>query len=119
MTKLETLQNELIELYDNNTEVLTAQDSAWVKEQRDLAFYNFKKLGIPTKRSEEYKYTNLEQYLTGLEYDYELAPSGFEANLDDIFHCNIPELATQIALVLNGFYYKHNRPIELPEGVIL
>ena len=119
MTKLESLQNELIELYENNTDVLSDRDSDLVKEQRFSAFESFKKLGIPTKKNEAYKYTNLEQYLTGSEYDYELAPLEFEANLDDIFHCDIPELATQIALVLNGFYYKHNRPIELPEGVIL
>ena len=119
MTKLETLQNELIELYDNNADVLTAQDSTWVKEQRSLDYNNFKKQGIPTKKNEEFRYTNLEEYLTGSEYDYELAPLGFEANLDDIFHCNIPELSTQIALVMNGFYYKHNRSIDLPEGVIL
>ena len=119
MTKLETLQNELVELYSNNTNALTAHDSTLIKEHRVKAFENFKRLGIPTKKNEDYKYTNLEQYLTGTEYDYELAPLNFEANLDDIFHCDIPELATQIALVLNGFYYKHNRPIDLPEGVIL
>jgi Fe-S cluster assembly protein SufD len=119
MTKLEILQNELAELYTKNTDVLTTDDSALIKEQRTSAFENFKKLGIPTRKDEDYKYTNLEHYLTGSEYDYELAPLNFEANLDDIFHCNIPELATQIALVLNGFYYKHNRKIELPEGVIL
>lgn len=118
MTKLTTLQNELVELYSKNTESLTVHDSEHIKTHRASAFENFKKLGIPTRKNEDYKYTNLEQYLTGSEYDYELSPLNFEAKLEDIFHCNIPELATEVALVLNGFYYKHNRPIELPEGVI-
>lgn len=119
MTKLETLQSELVNLFDDNTDVLTSNDSDWIRQQRKNALEDFKRLGIPTKKNEAYKYTNLEQYLTGSEYDYELAPLTYEANLDDIFHCDIPELATQIALVLNGFYYKHNRPVDLPQGVIL
>lgn len=119
MTKLETLQQELIDLYDNNSDTIQAQDTSLVIASRKKAFENFKRLGIPTKRYETYKYTDLEQYLTGAEYGYELSPLTSEINLDDIFHCNIPELATHIALVLNGFYYKHNRPIDLPKGVIL
>jgi Fe-S cluster assembly protein SufD len=119
MTKLETIQQELTELYTNNTEVLTAQDVPFVTEHRDIAFKNFQRLGIPTRKNEVYKYTNLEEYLNSSEYEYELAPLNYEVNLDDIFKCEIPELATQIALVLNGFYYKHNRPLTLPKGVIL
>lgn len=119
MTKLETLQQEFVELFNGNSGVLLAEDTPLVNQSRQQAYKSFQKLGIPTRKNEAYKYTNLEQYLTGAEYDYELAPLNFEVNLDDIFHCDIPELATQIALILNGFYYKHNRPIDLPKGVIL
>jgi Fe-S cluster assembly protein SufD len=119
MTKLETLQVELIDLYMQNADTISAQDVPYVNLIRKSAVENFRRLGIPTRKNEAYKYTNLEQYLTGAEYGYELAPVSFEVNLDDIFHCDIPELATQIALVLNGFYYTHNRPLELPKGVIL
>ncbi|MBN1117919.1 MAG: Fe-S cluster assembly protein SufD [Bacteroidales bacterium] len=119
MTKLETLQHELLDLFTSNKETITGQDAPLLNEFRASAFDDFKRLGIPTKKHENYKYTNLESYLTGPEYSYELAPLNFEVNLDDLFHCDIPELATRIALVLNGFYYKHNRPVDLPEGVIL
>ncbi len=119
MTKLETLQEELIELYNNNSGNLTAHDIPFIHEYRNAALESFKRLGIPTRKNESYKYTNLEPYLTGSEYGYELAPLNFEVNLDDLFHCDIPELATHIALVLNDFFYSHNRPVNLPEGVIL
>lgn len=119
MTKLETLQRELLTLYRDNNEILSGQDAPLIHDHRLAALENFATLGIPTRKNEDYKYTNLEPYLTDNEYAYELAPMNYEANLDDIFHCNIPELATQIALVLNGFYYKHNREISLPDGVIL
>lgn len=119
MTKIESLQQELIDLYTQNIEEIGSIDVPLLNKIRKSAFESFKQLGIPTRKSEEYKYTNLEQYLTGSEYHYDLLPMNFEVNLDDIFHCDIPELATQIALVLNGFYYKHNRPLNLPEGVIL
>lgn len=119
MTKLETLQLELLDLYTSNTQNLTVEDAPVLNNLRIPAFESFKRLGIPTRKNEDYKYTNLEPYLTGTEYSYELAPHTYEVNLDDIFHCDIPELATQIALVLNGYYYRHNRPLDLPEGVIL
>jgi len=119
MTKLETLQQELVNLYKNNESTLTKGDPSLITGFRNQALADFARLGIPTRKNEAYKYTDLEKYLTATEYEYELAPLNFEVNLDDIFHCDIPELATQIALVLNGFYYKHNRDIDLPEGVIL
>jgi Fe-S cluster assembly protein SufD len=119
MTKLEKLQHELLNLYRENTDILSSEDAPLIHNHRLFALENFNKLGIPTRKTEEYKYTNLEPFLTGNDYEYELAPLNFEVNLDDIFHCDIPELATHIALVLNGFYYKHNRPLNLPEGVIL
>jgi Fe-S cluster assembly protein SufD len=119
MTKLETLQQDLIELYNKNSGSLSAHDVPIIKNYRLAALESFKKLGIPTRKNESYKYTNLEPYLTGSEYGYELAPMNFEVNLDDIFHCDIPELASHIAIVLNDFFYAHNRPVNLPEGVVL
>jgi Fe-S cluster assembly protein SufD len=119
MTKIESLQQELIELYTKNIDEIASVDVPLIHKVRKSAFESFRQLGIPTKKTEAYKYTSLETYLTGTEYDYELSPLNFEVNLDDIFHCDIPELATHIALVLNGFYYKHNRPLNLPAGVIL
>jgi Fe-S cluster assembly protein SufD len=119
MTKIESLQQELIDLYTKHIDEIAAVDVPLIHSIRKSAFETFKNLGIPTKKTEAYKYTNLETYLTGTEYDYELSPLNFEVNLDDIFHCDIPELATHIALVLNGFYYRHNRPLNLPNGVIL
>ncbi|MBN2486462.1 MAG: Fe-S cluster assembly protein SufD [Bacteroidales bacterium] len=119
MTKIESLQHELVELYTNNLAEISSFDNPLMNNIRNSAFESFKQLGIPTRKTEAYKYTNLEPYLTGLEYQYDLSPLSLEVNLDDIFHCDIPELATQIALVLNGFYYRHNRPLNLPRGVIL
>ena len=46
MTKLETLQKELTELYSNNIDALSAHDSVLIKEHRGNAFENFKKLGF-------------------------------------------------------------------------
>ena len=119
MTKLESLQKELLHLYRTNTDILSSEDAPLIHHHRLAALENFSKLGIPTRKNEDYRYTDLEGYLTGDKYAYELAPLNFEVKLEDIFHCDIPELATQIALVLNGFYYKHNRQLSLPEGVIL
>jgi len=79
---------------------------------------DFKRLGIPTKKNEAYRYTDLMNYLKG-DYSYEIDPSKLSVNLDELFRCDIPELDTHIVLILNGFYYRQNNPGILPEGVII
>jgi Fe-S cluster assembly protein SufD len=34
-------------------------EPAWLRQRRELAFERFSRLGFPTPRDEEYKYTNL------------------------------------------------------------
>ncbi|MBN1597249.1 MAG: Fe-S cluster assembly protein SufD [Bacteroidales bacterium] len=117
MTTLE-LQEELAKLYNKNASHIAEDTSELINKHRQQAFEDFKRLGIPSKKNEDYRYTDLMSYLKG-EYSYEIAPSKFSVDLDDLFRCDIPELDTFIVLVLNGFYYKQNNPVGLPEGVII
>lgn len=118
MSKLVELQDELTALYTANLNDISSTASEYVNQYRDRAFTDFNKLGIPDKKNEAYRYTNLEQYLTG-EYTYELAPSGFKVDLVELFRCDIPELDTYIVLVLNGFFNTQNFKAKLPKGVII
>jgi Fe-S cluster assembly protein SufD len=79
---------------------------------------DFIRLGIPSKKNEDYRYTDLMAYLKG-EYSYELAPASFSVDLKELFRCDIPEMNTHMVLVLNGFYYERNSLDKLPDGVII
>jgi Fe-S cluster assembly protein SufD len=117
MTTLE-LQEELTNLYTDNHTRISEDTSAFVNHYREQALEDFKRLGIPSKKNEAYRYTDLMNYLKG-DYAYEIDPSQVSVNLDELFRCDIPELDTHIVLILNGFYYKQNNPGILPDGVII
>lgn len=117
MTSLE-LQKELTEIYAENSKKIIESSSEHINQHREQALNDFQRLGIPNKKTEDYRYTDLMSYLKG-EYSYEIAPAQFSVDLEDLFRCDIPELDTHIVLVLNGFYYEKNKPEGLPEGVII
>lgn len=117
MTNIE-LQEEFTKLYKENADKISEATGGMLNQYRERAFDDFIKLGIPTKKNEDYRYTDLMSYLTG-DYTYELAPARYSVELEDLFRCDIPELNTHILLVLNGFYYEKNRPDNLPDGMII
>lgn len=117
MTTME-LQEELTQLYNTNAKSIAKDTSEIINKSRKKAFEDFKKLGIPTKKNEDYKYTDLMYYLKG-DYSYEIAPARIKVNIQELFKCDIPELDTHIILAVNGFYYQLNNPGKLPEGVII
>jgi Fe-S cluster assembly protein SufD len=117
MTTFE-LQEELTKLYTRNADTINKDTSALINSFRGKAFEDFKRLGIPTRKNEYYRYTDLMSYLAG-DYSYEMAPARFAVKLEDLFKCDIPELDTYIVLVLNGFYYEQNLHPDIPKGVII
>ncbi len=97
-------------LFEGSSEVLNAQ--------RNKAFQNFVLQGIPTRKNENYKYTNLQpQFLP--DYKFIHQREQVEADLNEVFRCDVPQLDTHLTLLINGWYYQKNKKVGLPEGVIL
>ncbi len=103
----------------NDVKEILFQDSAEIlNSQRSKAFQDFVMQGIPTRKNENYKYTNLQpQFLP--EYKFIHQREEVEANYNEIFRCDVPQLDTHLTLLINGWYYKKNREVNLPKGVIL
>lgn len=112
------LKQEIIDLFKQHAGTLESVSGRNIHNYREQALDDFTRLGIPTRKNEEYKYTPIESYLQG-NYDMELTSNPFKINLEDIFKCNIPELNTDVLLTLNGFYYESNFPPDIPKGVII
>ena len=112
------LSANLLKLYRDNTDILARNTGETLNLYRPKALEDFMRLGVPTTKNENYKYTRIEDYLKG-NYDAEFTYDPFKVNLREIFKCDIPELDTYVVLVLNGFYYSENRLSGLPEGVII
>lgn len=95
------LYEELINSFEKNAALASNSDA--VLEARQKSFKSFKKLGFPTRRNEEWKYTNItpflqEQYNTnGLA-----AHAAANADLSLIKAAHIPHLDAYELVVING-----------------
>ncbi|WP_346855236.1 Fe-S cluster assembly protein SufD [uncultured Draconibacterium sp.] len=99
------------QLFEGSSEILNAQ--------RTKAFQDFVMQGIPTRKNENYKYTNLNpSFLPNFNFVHEKEER--KADFSEVFRCDVPQLNTNLALVFNGWFYKNeNEKGDLPEGVIL
>jgi Fe-S cluster assembly protein SufD len=92
---------------------------ALLNKPRKKAFSDFVRQGIPTRKNEDYKYTNLQpSFDHDFAWMHQLEKVDFQ--LKDIFKCDVPQLDTHLVLLLNGWFHSYNKHSEkLPEGVIL
>jgi Fe-S cluster assembly protein SufD len=75
--------------------------------------------GIPTRKTENYKYTNLQPAFSG-EYQFVHQREVKDFHLDEIFKCDVPQLDTHLVTTRNGWYYAEVSPEGiLPQSVIL
>jgi Fe-S cluster assembly protein SufD len=113
-----TATDELVDLFYQNRSVYYEGCSPVMNEARELAIRRFQEAGIPSRKNENYKYTDLRP---AFQKDFSVVPKYIEQAIDlhDIFNCDVPKLDTHIVLLINGWYYGRNRKVgDLPEGVI-
>jgi Fe-S cluster assembly protein SufD len=97
------------QLFEGSSEILNAH--------RNKAFQNFVLQGIPTRKNENYKYTNLNPTFLP-DFEFILNKEENIVELGNEFRCDVPELNTNLALVVNGWFGKNEKG-NLPEGVVL
>jgi Fe-S cluster assembly protein SufD len=113
-----TATEELIDLYIKNQSIYFEGSPDFMNEARSSAFEKFKSAGIPSRKAENYKYTDLRPVF---QNDFAVVPKYIEQSVDlhTVFNCDVPQLNTHIVLLINGWYYGRNRKVgELPKGVI-
>lgn len=111
-------KQEFISLFEQHSGALNAVSGDAINRCREHALEDFNRLGLPTKKNEDYKYTPIESFFEG-DFDMELTANPFRIDLDEIFRCNIPELDTDVVLMLNGFYYGTGSSFSMPDGVVV
>ena len=113
------MSNQYIELYDKCRSMIRDHSAGVMNAVRDEAFEDFKRLGIPTKKLERYKYTDMTK-LFEPNYGLNLNRLDIPVNPYDAFRCDVPNLSTSLYFVVNDAFYKKNDPkAPLPEGVVI
>jgi Fe-S cluster assembly protein SufD len=98
-------------LFEGSSEILNAQ--------RNKAFRDFVAQGIPNRKVEDYKYTNLQPRFLP-DYSFSHVAEETDADIKEIYSCDVPQLNTHLTLLFNGWYYRKNvSSANLPSGVIL
>jgi Fe-S cluster assembly protein SufD len=111
------ISNRFTELYEENIGKITDISSPYINSFRDEAIRKYNSLGIPTRKNEAYRYTNLDTFF---KHDYKNyfipVPSDFVKA--DKFSCDIADLDTHGLVLLNGFYPTLTDKLrQLPSGV--
>ena len=110
-------EQQYIDLYSNNREVICQHSAAPMNALRDAAFEDFKRLGFPTRKVERYKYTDVASYFAP---DYGLNLSRLDIPVDPYkaFRSDVPNLSTSLYFLVNDAFYGKALPkAQLPEGV--
>jgi len=105
--------------YNEVKELLFNGSSEILNVKRKKAFQDFVLQGIPTRKNENYKYTNLHPRFSP-DYKFVIQKEDIDANLTEIFRCDVPQLNTHLTLLFNGWFYEKNiKSPTMPKGVIL
>lgn len=106
-----------LNLYRENIDKISSISSPYINSFRSSAFEKFSNLGIPSKKNEAYKYTNLNIFF---DHDYMsyFLPVASDFEKAEEFRCDVADLDAHGIVLLNGFYPTINDKLrKLPSGV--
>ena len=114
------MEQKYIDLYSEKRKTILGNSSDWLNAYREESFERFERLGFPTTKLEDYKYTDLREALS-IDYDLNINGKEVKNNLYDVFKCAVPGIHSYLYFVLNDAFYPSNddRNNGLPEGVII
>jgi len=106
-------------LYTNNISKITAGSSSHINAFRQKAFEKFSQLGVPTRKNETYKYTNLDLFF---KHDYKtyFIPDESDFLKAEEFRCDVTDLDAHGVVLVNGFYPTVNGKLrQLPGNITI
>ena len=115
-----SLGQKMIQTFENNHEIIFKGDSSTIIDRRKKALEEFKHLGFPNSKTENWRNTNISKAL-GANYQYYLEPTFQDhVNQDKIFKCDIPHLETDMISQLNGWFISKNGSLKTDvHGVVV
>ncbi|MDR1584769.1 MAG: Fe-S cluster assembly protein SufD [Prevotellaceae bacterium] len=108
-----------IDLYKQERETIRKNSSVLFTNYREESFERFRRLGFPTTKQDDYKYTDLT---SALSVDYALNTDVENSGKSpyDVFKCTVQGIKSYLYFVLNDAFYPSDVKKEtLPEGVVI
>jgi len=106
-------------LYSDNFKRIAQGSSPYINSFREEAFAKFVELGVPTRKNESYKYTNLDLFFKH-NYKTYFIPDDSDFQKAEDFRCDVTDLDAHGVVLLNGFYPTVNGKLrQLPGGITI
>ena len=110
---------QYLTLYRECRELIARHSCDVMNALRDEAYRHLEQSGFPTKRVEDYKYTDVEA-LFAPDYGLNIGRLDIPVNPYDVFKCDVPNMSTSLYFMVNDTFYNRALPkATLPDGVIL
>ncbi|MDH6303555.1 Fe-S cluster assembly protein SufD [Parabacteroides sp. PF5-5] len=110
-------EQQYIDLFTQYEDLIRSHASEVLNKPRIEAFKDFERLGFPSTKEEDYKYTDVSQAFAP-DYGVNLKRVNIPVNPYDVFRCDVPNLGTALYFIVNDSFYDKVKPkVELPEGV--
>jgi len=109
--------SKLSALYSQSHETFLKDSPEVFNRYREEAIREFQSLGIPDRKNEAYRYTNLESFL-GYDYQEYFSPVPDDFREAEKFHCEVEDLDVWNMVLLNGFFPDGGKGLMmLPGGI--
>lgn len=112
-------EQQYIDLFAQCEDLVCRESSGVMNVPRAAALADFERLGFPSSRAEDYRYTDVSRAFAP-DYGMNLKRVRIPVNPQDVFHCDVPNLSTSLYFVVNDSFYHQALPkAHLPEGVYI
>ena len=110
-------EQQYIDLFAGCEDMICRNSAPAMNTLRARALADFERLGFPSTKSEDYKYTDVDQAFAP-DYGLNINRLAIPVNPYDVFRCDVPNLSTSLYFVVNDSFYDKELPkAHLPEGV--
>lgn len=117
MDIISEISTKYSDLYLENIGRITDISSPYLNSFREDAILKYRRLGIPTRKNEAYRYTNLDLFFNH-DYRNYFMPVPDDFIRAEEFRCDVKDMDVHSLVLLNGFYPTLNdRLRQLPSGV--
>ena len=117
MNSTDERSERYVSLYRENISKITESSSPYINSFRADAMEKFIQLGIPTRKNESYKYTNLDTFFNH-DFKSYFMPSRADFAKAEEFRCDVTDLDAHGIVLLNGFYPTINEKLRELQGGI-
>lgn len=113
-------EQSYIEIYEQYNKAINRYSAPILNNKRNKAFEVFRLAGFPTKKMENYKYTDLKLPLS-IGYGVNILQKRFDVDPYRVFKCDVPGIGAYLYFLLNESYYStpNSSVSPLPKGVII